>query len=166
MFSWVCTGFGSIKTVGPLNLYVFLIFFIALISSFHSVHSFDFHSSFFCLISDCLSPCDKLNSTPLLNLTFEWNGVSKGHTKSNETQQNIKCKTILLWFIAHGHSNLYYACPDCSLATTRPCFQGEFVPRGLCCCVKLDSSYQVSNVAEIFSVNQQGALEKQLDPGR
>ena len=39
-------------------------------------------------------------------------------------------------------------------------------PRGSCCCVKLDSSYQVSKIAEIFWVNQQGALEKQLDPGR
>ena len=38
-------------------------------------------------------------------------------------------------------------------------------PRGFCCCVKLDSSYQVSRIAEIFWVNQQGALEKQLDPG-
>ena len=38
-------------------------------------------------------------------------------------------------------------------------------PRGFCCSVKLDSSYQVSNIAEIFWVNQQGALEKQLDPG-
>ena len=39
-------------------------------------------------------------------------------------------------------------------------------PRGFCCCVKLDSSYQVSKVDEILWVNQQGALEKQLDPGR
>ena len=39
-------------------------------------------------------------------------------------------------------------------------------PRGFCCCAKLDSSYQVSKIAEIFWVNQQGALEKQLDPGR
>ena len=38
--------------------------------------------------------------------------------------------------------------------------------RGFCCCVKLDSSYQVSKIAESFWVNQQGALEKQLDPGR
>ena len=38
-------------------------------------------------------------------------------------------------------------------------------PRGFCCSVKLDSSYQVSKIAEIFWVNQQGALEKQLDPG-
>ena len=37
---------------------------------------------------------------------------------------------------------------------------------GFCCCVKLDSSYQVSKIAEIVWVNQQGALEKQLDPGR
>ena len=36
---------------------------------------------------------------------------------------------------------------------------------GFCCCVKLDSSYQVSKNAEIFWVNQQGALEEQLDPG-
>ena len=39
-------------------------------------------------------------------------------------------------------------------------------PRGFCCCVKLNSSYQVSKIAEIFWVNRQGALEKQLDPGR
>ena len=39
-------------------------------------------------------------------------------------------------------------------------------PRGFCCCVKLDSGYQVSKVAEIFSVNQRGALEKQLDLSR
>ena len=39
-------------------------------------------------------------------------------------------------------------------------------PSGFCCCAKLDSSYQVSKIAEIFWVNQQGALEKQLDPGR
>ena len=39
-------------------------------------------------------------------------------------------------------------------------------PRGFWCCVKLDSCYQVSKIAEIFWVNQQGALEKQLDPGR
>ena len=38
-------------------------------------------------------------------------------------------------------------------------------PRGFCCCVKPDSSYQVSKIAEIFWVNQQGALEKQLHPG-
>ena len=38
-------------------------------------------------------------------------------------------------------------------------------PRGFSCCAKLDSSYQVSKIAEIFWVNQQGALEK-LDPGR
>ena len=37
---------------------------------------------------------------------------------------------------------------------------------GFCCCVKLDSSYQLSKIAEIFWVNQQGALEKQLGPGR
>ena len=37
---------------------------------------------------------------------------------------------------------------------------------GFSCCVKLDSSYQVSKIAEIVWVNQQGALEKQLDPGR
>ena len=35
---------------------------------------------------------------------------------------------MLLWFIAKGHSNLYYSCPECGLATTRPCAQGEFVP--------------------------------------
>ena len=118
------------QKVGQLNLNVFLTSFIAWISLLHSVHSFGFHSSFLCLISACLSPCDKLNSTPL-NLTFEWNGESWDHTKFNKTQQNIKHKTILLWFIAHGHSNLYYACPECSLATARPCVQGEFVPRGL-----------------------------------
>ena len=39
-------------------------------------------------------------------------------------------------------------------------------PRSFCCCVKLDSSYQVSKIAEIFWVNQQGAIEKLLDPGR
>ena len=39
-------------------------------------------------------------------------------------------------------------------------------PRGFCCCNKLYSSYQVSNIAEIFLVNQEGALVKQLDPGR
>ena len=39
-------------------------------------------------------------------------------------------------------------------------------PRGFCCCVKLDSSYQLSKIAEILWVNQQGALEKQLHPGR
>ena len=38
-------------------------------------------------------------------------------------------------------------------------------PRGFCCYVKLDSSYQVSKIAEIIWVNQKGALEKQLDPG-
>ena len=37
---------------------------------------------------------------------------------------------------------------------------------GFCCCVKLDSSYQLSKIAEIFWVNQQGALEKQQGPGR
>ena len=37
---------------------------------------------------------------------------------------------------------------------------------GFCCCVKLDSSYQVSKIAEICKGNQQGALEKQIDPGR
>ena len=55
-----------------------------------------------------------------------------------------------------------------------PCFKPQLdpvprvnsCPRGFCCCVKLDSSYQVSKIAEIFWVNQQGALEKQLDPGR
>ena len=36
---------------------------------------------------------------------------------------------------------------------------------GFCYYAKLDSSYQVSKIAEIFSVNQQGALEKQQDPG-
>ena len=39
-------------------------------------------------------------------------------------------------------------------------------PGGLCCCVKLDSRYQILKIAEIFCVNQQGVLEKQLDPGR
>ena len=38
-------------------------------------------------------------------------------------------------------------------------------PRGFCCCVKVDSSYQLSKIAEIVWVNQQGALQKQLDPG-
>ena len=131
MFSCMCTVFGSLKTVSQLNLNVFLISFIALISLFFSLHSFGFHSSFLCLISYCLSPCENLNSTPLVNLTFAWNGVSWDHTKSNKTQQNIKYKTILLWFIAHGNSSLYYACPECSLATTTPCVQGELVPRGL-----------------------------------
>ena len=42
---------------------------------------------------------------------------------------------------------------------TEPCAQGKLVPRG---CVKLDQS----NIAEICWVNQQGALEKYLDPGR
>ena len=49
---------------------------------------------------------------------------------------------------------------------TRPCPRVNSCPRGFCCCVKFDSSYQVSKIAEIFSLNQQGALEKQLDPGR
>ena len=40
-------------------------------------------------------------------------------------------------------------------------------PGGFCCCVKLDSSYQIiAKIAEIFELNQQSALEKQLDPGR
>ena len=39
-------------------------------------------------------------------------------------------------------------------------------PRGFCCCVKLDSSYQLLKIAEILWVNQQGALEQQLHPGR
>ena len=39
-------------------------------------------------------------------------------------------------------------------------------PRGFCCSVKLDSSYQLSKIAEIFWVNQQGALDKQLYLGR
>ena len=39
-------------------------------------------------------------------------------------------------------------------------------PGGFCCYFKLDSSYQISKIAEIFWVNEQGALEKQLDPGR
>ena len=39
-------------------------------------------------------------------------------------------------------------------------------PRGFCCCVKLDSSYQLSKIPEILWVKQQGALEKQLHPGR
>ena len=54
-----------------------------------------------------------------------------------------------------------------------PIFKLDLVPRvnscpggGFCCCVKLDSSYQVSDIAEILWVNQPGALEKQLDPGR
>ena len=33
-------------------------------------------------------------------------------------------------------------------------------PGDSCCCVKLDSIYQASKIAEIFWVNQQGALEK------
>ena len=41
---------------------------------------------------------------------------------------------------------------------TRPCPQGELVPRGFCCCVKLDSSYQLSKIAEILWVNQQGEI--------
>ena len=36
-------------------------------------------------------------------------------------------------------------------------------PGVFCCCVKLDNSYQALKIAEIFCVNQQGALEKQLD---
>ena len=39
-------------------------------------------------------------------------------------------------------------------------------PRGFCCYVKLDTSYQLSKIAEILWVNQQGALKKQLHPGR
>ena len=39
---------------------------------------------------------------------------------------------------------------------TRPCPQGELVPKGLLLLQRL----------EIFYVKQQGALEKQLDPGR
>ena len=39
-------------------------------------------------------------------------------------------------------------------------------PRGFCCSVKLVSSCQLSKIAEILWVNQQGALEKQLHPGR
>ena len=39
-------------------------------------------------------------------------------------------------------------------------------PGGFCCCVKLDSSYQIAKIAEIIESNKQGALEKQLDPGR
>ena len=31
-------------------------------------------------------------------------------------------------------------------------------PRGFCCCVKLDSSYQLSKIAEILWVNQQGEI--------
>ena len=45
---------------------------------------------------------------------------------------------------------------------TRPCPQGELVPRGpLLLCI-----YQVAKIAEIFYLNQQSAFEKQLDPGR
>ena len=44
------------------------------------------------------------------------------------------------------------------------CPQDELVPRGLLLLVKLDSSYQIAKIAEIFYLNQQGALEKQLDP--
>ena len=36
-------------------------------------------------------------------------------------------------------------------------------PGGFCCSVNLDSGYQISKIAEIFWVNQHGALEKQLD---
>ena len=36
-------------------------------------------------------------------------------------------------------------------------------PRVFCCCVKLDSGYEVSKIAEISLENQQGALKKQLD---
>ena len=39
-------------------------------------------------------------------------------------------------------------------------------PGGFCCCGKLDSSYQVSKIAEIVWINQKGALENQLDPGQ
>ena len=39
-------------------------------------------------------------------------------------------------------------------------------PGGFCCCVTLDSSYQIAKIAEIIESNQQGALEKQLDPGQ
>ena len=46
--------------------------------------------------------------------------------------------------------------------TTRLCAQGELVSRGFFCFVKLASSYQGSKFTEIFWVNQQGALEKQL----
>ena len=37
-------------------------------------------------------------------------------------------------------------------------------PGDFCCSVKLDSSYQISKIAEIVWGNQQGALEKQEDP--
>ena len=54
-----------------------------------------------------------------------------------------------------------------SFDITRPCPRRvNSCPGGVCCCVKLDSSYQVAKIAEIFYLNQQGALEKQLDPGR
>ena len=39
-------------------------------------------------------------------------------------------------------------------------------PRELCCCVELDGCHQLAKIAEILWVNQQGALEKQLDPGQ
>ena len=66
-----------------------------------------------------------------------------------------------------------YYCPICPFSSGGEIIQKlDPVPRvnscsrGFCCCVKLDSSYQVSKIAEIFWVNEQGALEKQLDPGR
>ena len=40
------------------------------------------------------------------------------------------------------------------------------MPRGLLLLVKLHSSYQFAKIAEIFQLNKQGALQKQLDPGR
>ena len=39
-------------------------------------------------------------------------------------------------------------------------------PRDVWCCVELDISHEVWKIAEILLINQQGALEKQLDPGQ
>ena len=45
-----------------------------------------------------------------------------------------------------------------NIISTRPCPQGELVPKGLLLLVKLDSSYQLSKIAEILWVNQQGEI--------
>ena len=73
------------------------------------------------------------------------------------------------------HRSYGYYCAICPFSSGGNIIQKKLdpVPRvnscpggrgggGFCCCVKLDSSYQVSKIAEVFKVNQQGALEKQL----
>ena len=97
------------------------------------------------------------------------------HQRLVEAPQKYKSQNFKLSI--HGHTaskpqndmKLYWnVTTEIKYKLVDPVPRVNVCPGSFCCCFKLDNSYQnlILKNAEIFWVNQQGAIEKQLDRSR